>query len=157
MTGPQDYPPPDAPATVEDVRASRRWTYVAFAWAVAASIIAVLALIQANKSDNTGQPAPGADVASQLQSFEKQVNDQLTQFSQRLDQTASADDLAKIDKRLTSVEDDVAKLKTSSSDQNNTVTKMQSDLSDLSKRVDQLEKNQQSGGTGTGTGTSTTP
>jgi len=153
VTGPQEHLPPDAPATVEDVRASRRWTYVAFAWAVAASVIAVLALVRVGNNDNSSQQAQGANVAAQLQIFQKQTADQLNQFNQRLGQTASSADLGKLDKRLTSVEDDVSKLKTSSSDQNTTITKMQSDLSDLSKRVDQLEKNQQ----GTGTGTSTTP
>jgi hypothetical protein len=54
---PLDALPPDAPATIEDVRASRRWTVVALVWAIAASAIAVIALVQNSNDNANNQPA----------------------------------------------------------------------------------------------------
>jgi septal ring factor EnvC (AmiA/AmiB activator) len=163
---PYDTLPPDAPATVEDVRVSRRWTWVALAWAVAASIIGVIALVHSNNksNDNTQTTTTsGQDVAQQLAQFEKQVNDRLDAFSRRLSDTASSADLQKIDKRLTQTESDVSKVQNTLSTQGDTIKQMQSDIKDLQQRVSNLENQQQSGGggngggTGTGTGTNTTP
>ena len=145
---PQDYLPPDAPATVDDVRATRRWTWVAFAWAVAASIVAVLALIQASNNDSTDtqQSTNAQDAAAQIRQFEQQTNDRLDQFGRRLDDTASKTDVEKLDKSVSQVQDDVAKLKTASSDQSDSIKQLQTDLDDLTKRVDQLEQQQQQQG-----------
>jgi methyl-accepting chemotaxis protein len=154
VTGPpHEALPPDAPATVEDVRASRRWTWVAFAWAIAASAIAVIALIQANNNnDNSARTSTQqSDVAGQLQSFEKQANDRLDQFSRRLNDAAAATDVSKLDRRLSKVEDDMSKLDSTSSDQADTLKQVQADLQDLTKRVDQLEQQQQPQQNGTGT------
>jgi len=157
VNAPYDALPPDAPATVEDVRAARRWTWVAFAWAIAASVVAVLALIEANNNSNDNQPAQTTtDQSGQIASFQKQANDRLDAFSRRLDDAAAADDVKKLDKRLTTLEDDFSKSQKTSSDQATTLKQMRGDLDDLTKRVTALEQ-QQGQGTGTNTGTSTTP
>ena len=152
MTGPPVEPPldalpPDAPATVEDVRASRRWTVVALAWAVAASAIAVLALIQAGKDDNSNtntQTQTTQTVSPKdLEDFQKQVNDRLDAFSRRLNDTASAADLQKLDKRLAQVEDDVSQLQADTGKTSDSVTQLQADVKDLQQRVDDLENQQQ--------------
>jgi len=164
VTGPAGEPPlealpPDAPATVEDVRAGRRWTWVALAWAIAASAIGVIALVQAGKDNNANDSANSAqqqtaqDVATQLKTFEQQVNDRLDAFSRRLNDTASAADLQKLDKRLSQTEDDVSKVQDDVSKQSDAITQIQSDIKDLQQRVSDLE-NQQSNGN---QGTSTTP
>ena len=153
MTGPPVEPPldalpPDAPATVEDVRASRRWTVVALAWAVAASAIAVLALIQAGKDDNSNtntQTQTTQTVSPKdLEDFQKQVNDRLDAFSRRLNDTASAADLQKLDKRLAQVEDDVSQVQDDTGKTSDSVTQLQADVKDLQQRVDDLENQQQS-------------
>lgn len=154
MTGPPVEPPldalpPDAPATVEDVRTSRRWTIVALAWAVAASVIAVLALIQAGKDDNsntntTTQTTQATVSPKDFQDFQNQVNDRLDAFSRRLNDTASAADLQKLDKRLAAVEDDVSQIKSDSGKTSSSVTQLQADVKDLQQRVDDLENQQQS-------------
>jgi chaperonin cofactor prefoldin len=153
---PLDALPPDAPATVEDVRGNRRWTIVALVWAVAASAIAVIALIQAgNNNDNnssttttsTGQTVSPKD----LQDFQNQVNDRLDAFSRRLNDTASSGDVQKLDKRLSQVEDDLSKAQSDSGKQSDSITQLQSDVKDLQNRVDQLESQQSGGGGGTTT------
>jgi septal ring factor EnvC (AmiA/AmiB activator) len=138
--------PPDTPATVEDVRAGRRWTIVALAWAVAASAIAVIALIQAsddNGSNNQTQTTQSV-TQKQFQDFEKQTNDRLDAFSRRLSDRASEADVQKLDKRLSQVEDDVSKVEDDAGKQADTVTQLRSDLDDLQQRVDELESQQQS-------------
>jgi septal ring factor EnvC (AmiA/AmiB activator) len=155
---PLDALPPDAPATVEDVRAGRRWTIVALVWAVAASAIAVIALIQANDNSNNNssdQPAQTSQgvSAKDFADFQKQVNDRLDAFSRRLNDTASQADLQKIDKRLTQVEDDLTSVKNASGKQSDSITQMQSDIKDLQQRVDNLESQQ----SGNGGGSTTTP
>jgi chromosome segregation ATPase len=159
VTGPVGQPPldalpPDAPATVEDVRASRRWTWVALVWAIAASAIAIIALVQDNKnsSDNNQAQTSQAVTPQQFQDFQKQVNDRLDAFSRRLNDTASTADVDKLDKRLTQVEDDASKAQTNETKQNDAVTQLQSDVKDLQNRVNDLETKQQSQ-----TGTTTTP
>ena len=145
MTAPVEQLPPDAPATIEDVRAARRWTWVALAWAVAASAIAAIALVSANNNSNDNPPAQTSqDVTQELQSFEKQVNDRLDAFSRRLNGTASDADVQKLDKRLTQVEDDASKAKDAETKQSDAITQLQTDMKDLQQRVDQLEKSQQS-------------
>ena len=53
MTG--EAPPPPKPATAEDLRGLRRWLLVAGVWAVAATAIAVIALVKANDANNDQQ------------------------------------------------------------------------------------------------------
>jgi peptidoglycan hydrolase CwlO-like protein len=148
---PMDAQPPDATATVEDVRTTRRWTWVALAWAIAASIVAVLALVQANdsQSNDNQQSTNAQDAATQLRDFENQVNDRLDAFSRRLNETASKEDLDKLGKQVTQLSEDVDKVKTSSTDQATAVKQLQTDVDDLSKRVDQLEQQQSQGQTQT--------
>jgi septal ring factor EnvC (AmiA/AmiB activator) len=142
-----DTLPPDTPATVEDVRASRRWTIVALAWAVAASAIAVIALIQAGNNDdskaNTQTQTTQTVSPKDFEDFQKQVNDRLDAFSRRLNGTASAADLQKLDKRLATVEDDLSQVQDDSGKTNDGVTQLQADVKDLQQRVDELESQQQ--------------
>lgn len=152
MTGPIGEPPldalpPDAPATVEDVRASRRWTVVALAWAIAASAIAVLALIQAGKDDNSNKtPTQTTQSVSpkDLEDFKSQTNDRLDAFSRRLNDAAAQTDVQKLDKRLAKAEDDASQAKDDAGKQTDSITQLQADVKDLQQRVDDLESQQQS-------------
>jgi len=150
-TPPPEVLPPNAPATMEDVRAGRRWTIVALVWAVAASAIAVIALVQAGNNDSTDTPTQTTQTVSpkDLQEFESQTNDRLDAFSRRLNDTASAADLQKLDKRLAKIEDDVSQVKTDTGKQSDTAEELRSDLNDLQQRVDDLESQQQKQGTTT--------
>lgn len=151
MTGPIGEPPldalpPDAAATVEDVRASRRWTLVALAWAIAASAIAVIALVQAsNDNSNDNQPTQTTQSVSpqQLDDLKKQTNDRLDAFSRKLNTTAAQADVQKLDKRLSQAEDDASQAKDDAGKQSDSITQLQSDLKALQQRVDDIETQQQ--------------
>jgi chromosome segregation ATPase len=145
--------PPDAPATVEDVRASRRWTWVALAWAIAASAIAVIALVTSNNNNssaNNSQTTP--DLTPRIDKLEQDTNARLDAFSRRLSDKAASADLQKLDKRLTTVEDDLTKAQDDLAKQSGAVTQLQTDVKDLQQRVGDLEAKQQSQ-----QGTTTTP
>jgi chromosome segregation ATPase len=160
LTGPVPQPPldvlpPDAPASVDDVRATRRWTWVALVWAVAASAVAVIALINTNNksSDNTAtQTTP--DVAQQFAKFQADTNARLDAFSRRLNDKAAQADVADLDKRLTKIEQDAAKAKSDEAKQATVIQQLQTDVKDLQQRVSDLESKQQQN---QGTGTTTTP
>ncbi len=158
MTGPVGQPPldalpPDAPATVEDVRASRRWTWVALAWAIAASAIAVIALINSNdtSNDKTTTTAPTTDQTAQIEKFVKDTNDRLDAFSRRLNDKAAQTDVDKLDKRLTNVEKGASQAKDDAAQQAKDIQQLQTDVKDLQQRMDDLESQQQNQGTGTTT------
>jgi septal ring factor EnvC (AmiA/AmiB activator) len=137
--------PSDAVATVEDVRTSRRWTIVALVWAIAASAIAIIALVNANDNSSNTPPTQTTQSVSpkELQDFENQVNDRLDAFSRRLNDTAAQADVQKLDKRLSQVEDDLSQVKSDSNKTNDTVTQTQADIKDLQQRVNDLESQQQ--------------
>jgi septal ring factor EnvC (AmiA/AmiB activator) len=149
---PLEHLPPNAPATVEDVRASRRWTWVALAWAIAASAIAVIALLQDSGSNNnqktTTQPAQTVS-PKDLQDFQNQTNDRLDALSGRLNDTASKSDLQKLDTRLTKAQNDASQAKSDASKQASTITQLQADVKDLQQRVSDLENQQQQQGQST--------
>jgi septal ring factor EnvC (AmiA/AmiB activator) len=143
---PLDALPPDAPATVEDVRTSRRWTIVALAWAIAASAIAVIALVQANKDDNSDRtPTQTTQSVSpnDLEDLQTQTNDRLDAFSRRLNDRAAQSDVQKLERRLQRAEDDASEAKADAGDQADSVTQLQADLKDLQGRVDELESQQE--------------
>jgi septal ring factor EnvC (AmiA/AmiB activator) len=140
---PLDTLPPDAPATVEDVRASRRWTWVALAWAVAASVIAVLALLDASSKP---EPKLPPDATPKVEQLRTETNDRLTAFERRLQQLATQDDVKKLEKRLVKAEDEATAAK-DAADKAATaddLKTLQTKVDDLDQRVSDLEKNQQS-------------
>jgi septal ring factor EnvC (AmiA/AmiB activator) len=138
-------PPRPEPATKDDLRALRRWLLVAGVWAVAATAIAVIALIQANKDDSA---KIGQETASQIGRVQKDLNKRLDDVEARLSNLAPSSDVAKLDRRLQKVEDDLSKATTK-------LDKTSAQVDDLKTKVDDLESQQ---GTGTDTtGTTTTP
>jgi peptidoglycan hydrolase CwlO-like protein len=123
---------------------------VALAWAVAASAIAVIALVNTNNKTSNNAPAQTSpDVTQQLTKFEQDTNARLDAFSRRLSDKAAQADVASLDKRLTKVEDDAAQAKSDATKQAATLQQLQTDVKDLQQRVSDLETQQQNQGTTT--------
>jgi TolA-binding protein len=150
---PPAAPPPAARpelATQDDVRSLRRWLLVAGVWAVAATAIAVIALVQANKDDSA---QIGEQTASQVGKVQRDLNNRLDAIEKQLEDLAPASDISRLDKRLQKVEDQASKTGTQ-------LEKLNGRVDDLEKRVEDLESRQpgDTGGTGTNTDqTNTTP
>jgi septal ring factor EnvC (AmiA/AmiB activator) len=125
----------------------RRWLLVAGVWAVAATAIAVIALIQANEDDSA---KIGEQTASQVGKVQRDLTKRLDDLESQLNDLAPSSDISRLDKRLKKVEDDVSKATTK-------LDKLSGRVDDLEKRVDDLETQQGSGTNTDQTNTTTTP
>jgi septal ring factor EnvC (AmiA/AmiB activator) len=135
------YVEDDRPATLGDVRGLRRWLVVTAVWAVAATALGVIALIEANKDDETGRTQSAADIAR----VQKDLNSRIDDLESRVDDLPTSDDVSKLDGRIKDLEN---KADRSSSD----LDKLNGRVGDLEQRVDDLEQSSQ-----TQTNTTTTP
>jgi septal ring factor EnvC (AmiA/AmiB activator) len=125
----------------------RRWLLVAGVWAVAATAIAVIALIQANEDDTA---KIGEQTASQVGKVQRELTQRLDDIESQLNDLAPSSDISRLDKRLKKVEDDVSKATTQ-------LDKLSGRVDDLEKRVDDLETQQNSGTNTDQTNTDQTP
>jgi septal ring factor EnvC (AmiA/AmiB activator) len=125
----------------------RRWLLVAGVWAVAATAIAVIALIQANEDDTA---KIGEQTASQVGKVQRELTQRLDDIESQLNDLAPSSDISRLDKRLKKVEDDVSKATTK-------LDKLSGRVDDLEKRVDDLETQQNSGTNTDQTNTDQTP
>jgi septal ring factor EnvC (AmiA/AmiB activator) len=132
------------PATVGQIKSLRRWLIVAGVWAVAATALAVFALIQADQEDVEGRE----QAAGELGRVQRNLQSQIDSLEQRIEELPTSEDVSNLEDRLGQVEDDASRATQSAQRLGNRVD-------DLEGRVDQLE--QEEADAGTGTQTETTP
>ena len=137
------YVEDERPATLADIRGLRRWLVVTAVWAAAATALGVIALIQANKDDTSGQTQYAADLARVQRDLAGRIDD----LKSQVDALPTSDDVSKLDNRIKELETKADK-SASASD----TDKLNSRVDDLEKRVDDVEQTQQ-----TQTNTTTTP
>jgi peptidoglycan hydrolase CwlO-like protein len=138
---PAPYVEDDRPATVGDLRSLRRWLLVTAVWAVAATALGVIALIQANKDDESAHTQSAADLAR----VQKDLAGRIDDLESRIGDLPTSDDLSRLDGRIKDVE---KKADSTGSD----IDKLNGRLDDLEKRVDDLESSNE-----TQTNTTTSP
>ena len=129
----EPLPPPsedDRAATVGDIRSTRRWLAVTAVWAVAATALAVFALLEANKDEDNGQEQR---VAGEVGRVQRDLNDRIDELEQRVDELPTSDDLSKLDGRIQDIEDSGDKAATDTE-------RLGGRLDDLETRVDELEQ-----------------
>jgi outer membrane murein-binding lipoprotein Lpp len=132
----------DRPATAGDVRGLRRWLLVTAAWAVAATAIAVIALVVANRADDEEQQARTADRISDVR---QDLNARIDEVESRIEQLPTSEDTSNLDDRLKQVEKD-----TSGTPEQ--LDRLAGRLDDLEQRVDGLEQQLEAAPGQTGTG-----
>ena len=108
---------------------------------MAATALGVIALIQANKDDESGKTQSAADLAR----VQKNLSGRIDDLESRVDDLPTSDDLSKLDGRIKDVE---KKADSTASD----IDKLNGRVDDLEQRVDDLESSSQ-----TQTNTTTTP
>jgi negative regulator of sigma E activity len=92
-------PPPSSttdrrsrPATKDDVRSLRRWLIVAGVWAVAATAIAAIALVVANRANDNDKDAQKA--SGQVGALQRDLNARIDKLEGRIDDLPTSSDLA---------------------------------------------------------------
>jgi septal ring factor EnvC (AmiA/AmiB activator) len=138
---PAPYVEDDRPATYGELRSTRRWLAVAGVWAVAATALAVFALIEANKDDDTAR----TQAAGELGRVQRQLNGRIDDLESRIEDLPSSDDVSKLDNRIKDLEEGADKTSTD-------IARLGNRLDDLESRVDDLEQSSESQ-----TNTTTTP
>jgi septal ring factor EnvC (AmiA/AmiB activator) len=144
-----DALPPDPnalPATKGDIRDLRRWLIVAGVWAVAASAVAIIALLSNNDSSKNSDRT-STDVSNQVARVQRALDKRIQDLDSKVGRLPTSDDVSKLDSRLKKVEDQSSQAATDAKDAGTKV-------SDLETRVKSLEQSQQGG---SGGGTTTTP
>ena len=143
---PAPSPEDTAPATQEDLRVLRRWVIVAGVWAVAATAIGIIALLDTSGTDAEKQASDASDRAAAVERSVDQQNAQIKALEKRLDDLPQTADVSKLEDRLSAAEDDASKAAEDAKSADEKVT-------DLEDRVQTLEDESGTGdGTGDGTG-----
>jgi septal ring factor EnvC (AmiA/AmiB activator) len=137
--GPKQPAPPAEPGrpdpvTAEDLRAVRRWLLVVGAWAVAATAIAVIALVTANRDDDEEQTARTTGQITRVQS---RLTERLDELESRLGELAPSEDVTRLDNRLQRVENAAGR----TSDR---LEALGNDVDDVQSRVEELEQQAES-------------
>ena len=127
-------------ATLGELRSTRRWLAVAAVWAVAATALAVFALIEANKEDEGAR----TQAAGELGRVQRGLNDRIDDLESRVDELPTSDDLSKLDGRIKDIEDGQRQVGAD-------IEQLNGRLDDLETRIDELEQAQESQGTETTT------
>jgi hypothetical protein len=146
-----DLVPDEAPATVGELRTLRRWLAVAGLWAVAASAIAIIALLTANDNKQPKR-SPGAVTGSQLSGVQRDLDQRIDALERKVKTLPHSSDVSKLDTRLKAAED-------RANGARDDVKAVRTDVSDVQKRLDAVEKKQQqqSSAGSNGGSTTTTP
>src|SRR3954447_25199865 len=108
-TGPHEPPPAGAsdpgalppdpnalPATKGDVRDLRRWVIVAGVWAVAASAIAIIALVSGNDSSSSDAGKTSTDVSAQVARVQRNLDKRIDDLNSKVKDLPTADDVSKL-------------------------------------------------------------
>jgi prefoldin subunit 5 len=126
--------PDEAPraATVEEVRSLRRWLLVTGVWAVAATAIAVIALVQANRFN---EEESRARTANQIRDVQGRLDERIEDLESRIEALPTAEDIADLDNRLGEVEDRAGRT-------TDRLEELTGRLDDLEQRMEELEQTQ---------------
>jgi septal ring factor EnvC (AmiA/AmiB activator) len=139
----RDYAVAPDGALLEEVRRIRFWTYFGAVVGVAASVLAVIALVVALGNDDNENGDRGSSVA--ISSLRSDVSDL------RSDVSRTNSNVNDVSDRVDSLSNRVKKLEQSAGDQSklqDDISALQQDLSDLSDRVDQVERAQEEAASG---------
>jgi Protein of unknown function (DUF2730) len=105
---------------------------VAALWAVAATGVGVIALLDDN-DNSSGTGSTG--VARQLGSFESSMNRRLESLHSQIDELPRADDVTRLDQRLRKVQDEAKSASADAGRTGDSVSKLETAVKDLQSSV----------------------
>jgi len=109
-------------------------------WAVAATALGAIALVQANKKDDAGKTQSAAELAR----VQKDLAGRIDDLKAQVDELPTSDDVSKLDNRIKDVE---KRADGTASD----IDKLNGRVGDLEQRVDDVEQKQSESQTNTTT------
>ena len=127
-------PPDDAPATVGVLRTLRRWVLVAGVWAVAATAVALIALLD----DDDTEPARDTSGTAAATRVERSLGRRIDELESQVEDADSSEDLRRLDRRLQQLEDDVSQAGDDARRARESSEELGTRLDDLESRVDTL-------------------
>lgn len=127
------------PATQGELRTLRRWLLVTAVWAVAATAVALIALL----TQDEAAEEKSRDVSERVTQLERDLNPKLEKLEEDIGSVAKQEDVTRLAQRLSRVETDVSKSTTTTKD-------LRSRIDDLETRVEDVEQSADTGGTGDG-------
>lgn len=142
-------PPPDhAPASVGQLRTLRRWVAVAGVWAVAATVVALIALLDG------GSSAPREDgddrrTATDIGEIERKLAVRVKDIEEQVKDVASSGDLRRLEERLEEVEEGVSAAADEGAQAVDGVSGLANRIDELEGRIDELESEAESSAAGT--------
>jgi hypothetical protein len=139
--------PDDAPATVGELRTLRRWVLVASVWAVAATAIGLIALLD----DDDAGAAPDDAGTQAAAEVERSLGRRIDALESQLEDADSGADLRRLDRRLQQLEDDTSQAADDARQASETASALSDRVDELESRVDALAA-QGDGGPDPGTG-----
>ncbi|HVD56783.1 MAG TPA: hypothetical protein VNC17_08055 [Thermoleophilaceae bacterium] len=125
----------DRPARAGELRGLRRWLLVAAVWATAATAIAVIALLAADKArdDNTEAGRQSARTAGQISTAQRRLGTRLDELERRLEQLPSAQELSDLS-------DTMKRAEAANGRTEDKVDELTGSVDDLEARVESLEE-----------------
>jgi len=132
----------DPPVTRDDLRALRRWILVAGVWAVAATAVALIALLDTSGDDAERTATGAASSAAEVRQAQDRLDKRLDELDGRLADLPQADDVSNLQTRLSKIEGDAKKASTDAGNADDKLT----DLEDRVKAIEDAPAD--SGGTG---------
>jgi chromosome segregation ATPase len=137
---PAERDPDLQPATEGELRSVRRWLLVTAVWALAATAVALIALL--SQDDSAKEESRNA--SERITQLERGLKGRLDALDEDLASVAKREDVTRLAQRLSRVEDDKSKAEADAKD-------LKSQVDDLETRVEDLESTADSGGdTGAG-------
>jgi len=121
----------ELPASVGQLKSLRRWLIVTAVWAVAATALAVFALVEANKQEEANQER----AAGELGRVQSQLNDRIADLEKQVEELPTSEDVQDLDSRLGRVEDDAGATADSLEKLTGRVDGIERDLNDLEEAV----------------------
>jgi septal ring factor EnvC (AmiA/AmiB activator) len=123
------YVDDERPATVAQLRSTRRWLAVTAVWAVAATALAVLAFLEANEDDDAAR----TQAAGELGRVQRDLNERIDELESRIDELPASEDVSNLDDRLGELEGRVDQVQSGNE-------RLSGRVDDLETRVEELEQ-----------------
>ena len=129
-------PEEEQPATRGELRTLRRWLVVAGVWAVAATAIAIIALLDKDESGDSG----ARDSAAQVSRVQRELDRRLDDLEEQVRDLPRSDDLRKLEGRLQQAEEQASSASEDANRADEARGEVDRRLDDLEQQLQDLEQ-----------------